>query len=106
MEKEIFDFLKTLAEGSGLINEHYHRAEAGELLRKYGQSRQAAVTPALPFADCPTCGSQVQISTGKEGTSHFVTVAPALPLSKCCGAEMKSMRYCVKCQEWEGGNDR
>ena len=27
-----------------------------------------------------------------------------LPLSKCCNSKMKSMRYCTKCQEWEGGN--
>lgn len=33
--KNILEFLQTVAEGSGLINEHYLRAEAGELLREY-----------------------------------------------------------------------
>ena len=35
---------------------------------------------------------------------NVVATEGKLPLSKCCNEEMKSMRYCTKCQEWEGGN--
>lgn len=36
--------------------------------------------------------------------SNVVGQSEQLPLSKCCNKEMKSMRYCTSCQEWEGGN--
>ena len=36
--------------------------------------------------------------------SNVVGRSEQLPLSKCCNKEMKSMRYCTNCQEWEGGN--
>ena len=36
--------------------------------------------------------------------ANVVGQSEQLPLSKCCNKEMKSMRYCTNCQEWEGGN--